>query len=109
MSKGRPTRSAAGAGGICRMFAKRAVCVSVARRSFMAEALPGAYRKFGFVLAVVIFVVDQFAKWVITYPLQLGQRQTINLLPIFRLQWVENRGVSMGLLTASGEFGRWLL
>jgi signal peptidase II len=69
----------------------------------------GPYRKLGYALAAFIFLIDQFAKWIVTYPLQLQQRQVIDLLPIFRLQWVPNRGVSMGLLTADGEIGRWLL
>lgn len=75
----------------------------------MPDNAAGAYRKLGFSLAAVILLVDQFTKWIVTYPLQLAQRQTIDLLPIFRLQWVENRGVSMGLLTSDGEIGRWLL
>ena len=33
----------------------------------------------------------------------------IDLLPIFRLIWVQNHGVSMGFLTAGSEAGRWLL
>jgi signal peptidase II len=69
----------------------------------------GPYRKLGYPLAIVIFLVDQFAKWFVTHPMQLEQRQVIDLLPIFRLSWVPNHGVSMGLLTAEGELGRWLL
>ncbi len=45
----------------------------------------------------------------VTYPLQLQARGEIRLFPIFDLRWVENRGVSMGFLTADGELGRWLL
>lgn len=65
----------------------------------------------GFLLAFLIFLVDQTAKWVVTVPLNLpGQfRREINLLPFFDLRWTENRGVSLGLLTADGETGRWLL
>jgi signal peptidase II len=33
----------------------------------------------------------------------------VELLPIFRLIWVENRGVSMGFLTADTDAQRWLL
>ena len=69
----------------------------------------GPYRKLGYSLAAFILLVDQFTKWIVTFPLQLEQRQTIYVLPIFRLQWVENRGISMGLLTADGALGRWLL
>jgi signal peptidase II len=75
----------------------------------MPDSKAGPYRNIGFSIAGCIFLVDQFAKWIVTYPMQLEQRQTIALLPIFRLQWTENTGVSMGLLTTSGEIGRWLL
>jgi signal peptidase II len=66
-------------------------------------------RRIGVTVAASIFVVDQAVKWVVTYPLQLEQRQTIELLPFFTLRWLENTGVSMGLLNAGSELGRWLL
>lgn len=69
----------------------------------------GRWRTFGYTLAIGIFVVDQILKWIVTYPLQLQQRGVIGLLPIFDLRWVENRGVSMGMLTADTDLGRWLL
>ncbi len=61
--------------------------------------------------AFLIFVFDQATKWVVTYPLNLqGQPQkTIQITSFFNLKWVENRGVSLGLLSAEGELGRWLL
>ena len=68
-----------------------------------------ANRLIGLGLAASIFLLDQASKWVVTYILQLRQRGTIELLPIFDLKWVQNYGVSMGFLTASGETGRWLL
>jgi signal peptidase II len=48
---------------------------------------------------------------VVTYPLNLqGQPEgTIRLTSFFNLHWVENTGVSLGLLTASSETARWLL
>jgi signal peptidase II len=33
----------------------------------------------------------------------------MQLLDFFDLRWVENRGVSMGFLTATSDFTRWLL
>ena len=42
-------------------------------------------------------------------PLALRERGQIELLPIFNLTWVENRGISLGLFTADSELGRWLL
>jgi signal peptidase II len=67
------------------------------------------YRKLGFGLAFSIFFLDQLTKWLVTYPLELQQRGEIKLLPFFDLRWVENRGVSMGFLTADTDLGRWLL
>jgi signal peptidase II len=66
-------------------------------------------RKIGLSVALAIFVVDQAVKWVVTYPLQLPHRQTIEMLPFFTLRWLKNTGVSMGLLPADGELSRWLL
>ena len=66
-------------------------------------------RSIAFVIAFLIFVFDQAVKWVVTYPLQLQMRQVIELLPFFDLRWVENKGVSLGLLSAGSEVGRWLL
>ncbi len=66
-------------------------------------------RRIGVAVAAVIFVVDQAVKWVVTFPLQLPHRQTIELLPFFTLRWLKNTGVSMGLLNADSDTGRWLL
>lgn len=68
-------------------------------------------RSAAFVIAFLIFVFDQAAKWVVTVPLDLkGQPgREMHLLPFFDLRWVENNGVSLGLLSAEGELGRWLL
>lgn len=66
-------------------------------------------RRIGLAVALTVLVLDQIAKWVVRYPLQLEHRGTIELLPFFTLRWLENTGVSMGLLTASSETGRWLL
>jgi signal peptidase II len=66
-------------------------------------------RKLGLAIAAFIFIADQLVKWVVTYPLQLKARGEIDLVPFFTLRWVENRGVSMGLLTADSDMTRWLL
>ncbi len=59
--------------------------------------------------AAFIFVADQLTKWIVIGPLQLQFVRQIYILPIFNLTWTENRGISLGLLTAEGELGRWLL
>jgi signal peptidase II len=66
-------------------------------------------RATAFVVAFLVLVLDQATKWVVTYPLQLRQVGEIEILSFFDLRWVENRGVSLGLLSADGELGRWLL
>jgi signal peptidase II len=66
-------------------------------------------RKLGLALAAAIFAADQLVKWVVTHLLQLKVRGEIDLVPFFTLRWVENRGVSMGLLTAGSDTTRWLL
>ena len=59
--------------------------------------------------AALIFLADQLSKWLVTGPLQLQLVRQITILPFFNLTWTENYGISLGLLTANGETGRWLL
>jgi signal peptidase II len=70
-----------------------------------------ALRAQALVIAFLVFVFDQAVKWVVTYPLNLkGQpRWEIHITEFFNLRWVENNGVSLGLLSASSFWGRWLL
>ena len=66
-------------------------------------------RGFGFAIALAIFVADQLTKAIVAGPLQLQVVRQIKILPIFELTWTENYGISLGLLNASSETGRWLL
>ena len=66
-------------------------------------------RTLAYGLAVAIFALDQLTKWIVTVPLQLQAKAQIVLLPIFNLTWVENNGISLGLLNATTPTGRWLL
>ena len=68
-------------------------------------------RILGISAAALIFLADQFLKYVVTGPLALQSRgeQGIGLLPFFKLTYAENNGVSMGMLTASSDTQRWLL
>ena len=63
----------------------------------------------GFAAAIVVLIADQITKWAIMGPIRLPYRGPIDILPIFRLIWVENRGVSMGFLVADAAWQRWLL
>lgn len=66
-------------------------------------------RVLGLAIAALVFAADQLAKYIVTVPLDLPARGQIALTPFFNLTWVENYGVSLGMLTADGETGRWLL
>ena len=66
-------------------------------------------RTWAIATAAAIFIADQLTKWIVIGPLQLQFVRQIYILPIFNLTWTENRGISLGLLTAEGELGRWLL
>jgi signal peptidase II len=65
--------------------------------------------RLGFAVALIVFGLDQLAKWIVTGPLQLREVGQITLLPIFNLTYTENNGISLGLLNATTEIGRWML
>ena len=62
-----------------------------------------------YALAALVLVVDQLTKWWIVEVVDLREQLSIALLPFLSLTWVENRGVSMGMLQANSETGRWIL
>ncbi|WP_029937126.1 signal peptidase II [Sphingomonas sp. UNC305MFCol5.2] len=65
---------------------------------------------FGLLVAALVFLIDQGAKYYVTGPLGLNvQDASLTVLPIFDLRFVKNVGVSLGLLPASGATMRWLL
>jgi len=66
-------------------------------------------RSVSLVVAFLVFAFDQAVKWVVAYPLQLEFRRSIEIIDIFNLTFVKNTGVSLGLLSAEGDLGRWLL
>ena len=66
-------------------------------------------RSFGLTIAAVVFALDQLTKWMVAGPLELQAVRQIVLLPIFNLSWTENNGISLGLLNAETEVGRWML
>jgi len=70
----------------------------------------GRQRLIGFVLAAVVFALDQLVKWFVMFELGLRNRgQQMELLPFFKLTREDNYGVSLGLLTAQSETQRWSL
>ena len=66
-------------------------------------------RTWAIAAAAIIFVADQLTKWIVSGPLRLQEVGQIYVLPIFNLTWTENRGISLGLLNAETEVGRWML
>ena len=66
--------------------------------------------RLGFAVALVVLILDQLAKWVVTHPLGLNQLgDQLVLLPIFNFTYTENEGISLGMLNASNPIGRWML
>ena len=66
-------------------------------------------KRFAYALAAFVFLADQLVKYWIIHVVELEQKVSVPVLPFLSLTWVENRGVSMGMLTADTDVGRWLL
>ncbi len=66
-------------------------------------------RAIGLALALIIFLLDQAIKALVTGPLRLDEVGHIPLLPFFDLTWTENRGVSLGLFSAQSREGQLVL
>src|SRR5690242_19874075 len=75
-----------------------------ATRSSMGE------RRLGFLVALVVFGLDQLVKWVVTGPLGVNYVGAERyLLPFFQFTYTQNNGISLGLLNATTEVCRWML
>ncbi len=57
-------------------------------------------------LALLVLVLDQASKWVISHDMQLYQ--SIPVLPGFRLTYVHNTGAAFSFLSEAGGWQRWL-
>ena len=66
-------------------------------------------RTSGYALALGVFALDQLVKFVMLGPLALREIGQVALLPIFNFTYVENHGVSLGMLTADSQTERWAL
>ena len=60
---------------------------------------------FGIVSALVVLAADQASKWWILHGIDLPQVGQIVLLPVLNLTFVQNQGVTFGLLAG---FGPWV-
>jgi signal peptidase II len=66
--------------------------------------------RLGIVAAILVFLADQLVKWIITGPLQVNYAGAqLYLLPFFQFTYTQNNGISLGLLNATTELGRWML
>ena len=63
----------------------------------------------GLIAAALTFIADQAVKAWVQGPLALPDVLEVEVMPIFRFTWAENRGVSLGLLTGDTPLSRWLL
>ena len=63
----------------------------------------------GFAVAALVFFLEQISKWIVLGPLDLRNTQVFEILPIFRLWYTENHGISLGLFQASSDAMRWVL
>jgi len=63
----------------------------------------------GLAVALLVLAADQASKAWITYGLDLPARGSVRVLAVLNLTWVENRGITFGLLNGAGSFGPVLL
>ena len=62
-----------------------------------------------YAVAVAVFLGEQISKWIVLGPLDLRNTQSVEVLPIFRLNYTENHGISLGLFQATSDTMRWVL
>ena len=66
--------------------------------------------RIGYLVAPVVFGLDQLVKWIVTGPLGVNHIGAVKyLLPNFQFTYTQNIGISLGLLNATTEVGRWML
>lgn len=68
-----------------------------------------ARARLGYGLAALVLLLDQISKWWILEVVRLREIGFVELLPVFRLTFVGNVGVSMGLFGAGSDTQRWIL
>jgi signal peptidase II len=67
-------------------------------------------RKLGFLVALLVFALDQLTKWLVTGPLGVGEvGDQLYLTSFFQFTFIRNEGISLGLLNATNPAGRWML
>ena len=69
-----------------------------------------ASRHLGYLVALLVFAVDQLTKWIVVGPLgidQIGEQRWV--LPFFNLTFTQNLGISLGYFEARSATGQWIL
>ncbi|HOV03421.1 MAG TPA: signal peptidase II [Hyphomicrobiales bacterium] len=69
----------------------------------------GPLSRFGFLVAGLVFVLDQASKWGLLVGWDIAARGRVAIAPFVDFVLVWNRGVSYGLFQQDGDLGRWLL
>lgn len=60
-----------------------------------------------YALALAVLVLDQLSKFWVLEVFELEARRSVEILPVFSLSMVWNRGVSFGLMQAEVDWARW--
>ncbi len=69
-----------------------------------------ANRRLGFLVALAVLGLDQLIKWWVTGPLAVDHQGAVRyIVQFFQFTYTENNGISLGLLNATTEIGRWML
>jgi len=63
----------------------------------------------GLMIAGIVWFLDQAIKNWVRFDLDLPTVKSVEILPFFRLTWMQNFGISLGLFTAGSVEGRFLL
>ncbi len=63
----------------------------------------------GLAAALLVLAADQGSKAWVAHGLHLPELGSVRLLPVLNLTWVENRGITFGLLNGVGSLGPVLL
>ncbi len=65
--------------------------------------------RYGGIAALIAFTLDRLSKWWFIDIYELPSKGVVEILPIFDVVMIWNRGVSFGFLSASSDMGRWAL
>lgn len=68
-----------------------------------------SFTAMGLVAGAVVLVADQASKYWIINGLQLQTLRSVVVLPLLNLTWVENRGITFGLLRGDGAWSAIIL